>query len=50
LRWTGRRIRRAGVNVGAGNYYGLDGLLGKGLGGGIRRWLMSGDPDGGAAA
>lgn len=36
--------------VGAGNYYGLDGLLGKGMGGGIRRWLMSGDPDGGAAA
>jgi thiosulfate dehydrogenase [quinone] large subunit len=31
--------------VGAGNYYGLDGTLGKGLGGGIGRWLMSGDVD-----
>lgn len=36
--------------VGAGNYYGLDGVLGKGMGGGIRRWLMSGDPDGKATA
>jgi thiosulfate dehydrogenase [quinone] large subunit len=31
--------------VGAGNHYGLDGVLGKGMGGGIRRWLMSGTPD-----
>lgn len=36
--------------VGAGNHYGLDGVLGKGMGGGIRRWLMSGDPETGAAA
>ncbi|MFH1474486.1 MAG: DoxX family membrane protein [Chloroflexota bacterium] len=36
--------------VGAGNFYGLDGVLGKGMGGGIRRWLMSGGPDGGTAA
>jgi thiosulfate dehydrogenase [quinone] large subunit len=36
--------------VGAGNHYGLDGVLGKGVGGGIRRWLMSGDPEAVAAA
>lgn len=36
--------------VGAGHYYGLDGVIGKGMGGGIRRWLLSGNPDGGLAA
>jgi thiosulfate dehydrogenase [quinone] large subunit len=36
--------------IGTGNYYGLDGVLGRGVGGGIRRWLMSGDPDAGATA
>jgi thiosulfate dehydrogenase (quinone) large subunit len=31
--------------IGAGNYYGLDGFVGKGVGSGIRRSLMSGDVD-----
>jgi thiosulfate dehydrogenase [quinone] large subunit len=36
--------------IGAGNYYGLDGVLAKTMGGGVRRWLMSGDPGGAVAA
>jgi len=36
--------------VGAGNYYGLDGVLAKGIGGGIRHWLMSGTPEAEAVA
>ena len=36
----------AGLGViGAGNYYGLDGIVGKGVGHGIRSWLLSGDID-----
>mgnify|MGYP001582088231 CR=1 FL=1 len=31
--------------VGAGNYYGLDASLARSVGGGARRWLLSGDPD-----
>ncbi len=31
--------------IGAGNYYGLDGILAKSFPAGVRRWLMSGDPD-----
>jgi thiosulfate dehydrogenase [quinone] large subunit len=31
--------------VGAGNYYGLDGVLGTAIGGGVRRWLISGNPN-----
>lgn len=30
----------------AGNYFGLDGLLADGAPRGVRRWVMSGDPDG----
>ncbi|MCU0478384.1 MAG: DoxX family protein [Chloroflexi bacterium] len=31
--------------VGAGNYYGLDGIAGKRFGGAFRRWFLSGDVD-----
>lgn len=31
--------------IGAGNYYGLDGMLAKSFPSGVRRWLMSGQPD-----
>ena len=31
--------------VGAGRYYGLDASVGKGVGAGVRKWLLSGDVD-----
>jgi thiosulfate dehydrogenase [quinone] large subunit len=31
--------------IGAGNFYGLDASVGRSVGGGIRRWLLSGDID-----
>ncbi len=31
--------------IGAGNYFGLDALLADRVPGGVRRWLLSGDPD-----
>jgi thiosulfate dehydrogenase [quinone] large subunit len=30
--------------VGAGNYYGVDAILGRSVGGGVRKWLLSGEP------
>ena len=30
--------------IGAGNYYGLDGMLAKSFPSGVRKWLLSGDP------
>ncbi len=36
----------AGLGViGAGNYFGLDAVVGKSVGGGVRRWLLSGAID-----
>jgi len=31
--------------IGAGNYYGLDGMIAKNFPSPVRRWLLSGDPD-----
>ena len=31
--------------VGAGNYYGLDAVVGRSTGGWVRKWLLSGEPD-----
>ncbi len=39
-------VLTAGLGVvGAGNYYGLDAVVGRGAGRGVRRWLLSGDVD-----
>ena len=36
--------------IGAGNYYGLDGMIARSFPAGVRKWLLSGDPEDSARA